>query len=111
VRYRIEYTTETKGHFQALSARQRSILLDAVEVQLASQPAVQTRNRKPMRPNPLATWELRVGNLRVYYDVIDKAHPTVVVRAVGVKEREQVRIGGRQVGDEILQDDEDAGRD
>jgi len=23
-------------------------------------------NRKPMRPNPLAPWELRIGNLRVY---------------------------------------------
>lgn len=111
MRYRIEYTKETKGHLQALSARQRSILLDAVEAQLADQPAVQTRNRKRMRPNVLATWELRVGNLRVYYEVIEGAPPTVVVRAVGVKERKQVRIGGRQVGDEIFQDDENSGRD
>ena len=30
------------------------------------QPAVEMRNRKPMRPNPVAPWELRIGNLRVY---------------------------------------------
>ncbi len=110
MRYRIEYTKETKGHLQALSARQRSIVLDAVEAHLAHQPAVQTRNRKRLRPNVLATWELRVGNLRVYYEVIEGTARTVVVRAVGVKEREQVRIGGQQVGDEVLEDDEDPGR-
>jgi len=46
-----------------------------------------------MRPNPLATWELRAGNLRVYYDVEEKPEPVVFVRAVGVKLRRQVRFG------------------
>ncbi len=46
-----------------------------------------------MRPNPLAPWELRLGNLRVYYDVEDEPHRIVYVRAVGVKERNRVRIG------------------
>lgn len=49
-----------------LTVRQQRIVLDAVDRQLAHQPAVETRNRKPMRPNPLAPWELRIGNLRVY---------------------------------------------
>lgn len=83
-------------------------MLDAVDEQLTHQPAVPTRNRKRLRPNALATWELRVGNLRVYYEVIGGVIPTVVVLAVGVKERERVRIGER-VGDEVLQDDEDPG--
>ena len=43
--------------------------MDAVEERLGHEPAVETRNRKPIRPNPLAPWELRIGNLRVYYDV------------------------------------------
>ena len=58
-----------------------------------------------MRANPLALWELRVANLRVYYDVVEVPPRTVFVRAVGVKERDRVRIGGRQVGHEVLQDD------
>jgi hypothetical protein len=49
--------------------------------------------------------------LAVYREVIGETAPTVVVRAVGVKEREQVRIGGRQVGDEVFQDDENSGRE
>lgn len=46
-----------------------------------------------MRPNPLAPWELRIGNLRVYYDVEEEPEPVVFIRAVGVKQRDRVRIG------------------
>lgn len=46
-----------------------------------------------MRPNPVAPWEPRIGNLRVYYDVETKPKPMVYVRAVGVKLRNRVRIG------------------
>ncbi len=76
-----------------MTARQQTIVLDVVDEQLTHQPTVETRNRKPMRPNPLAPWELRIGNLRVYYDVEDRPEPTVFIRAVGVKERNRVRIG------------------
>ncbi|HZY09996.1 MAG TPA: type II toxin-antitoxin system RelE/ParE family toxin [Bacteroidota bacterium] len=76
---------------RALTARQQSIVLDTIEGQLRNEPTVETRNRKPMRPNPIAPWELRIGNLRVYYDVGMK--PVVFIRAVGIKERNQVRIG------------------
>jgi hypothetical protein len=56
-------------------------------------PMVETRNRKPMRPNLLAPWELRLGNLRVYFDIVSQPEPVVVVVAVGVKKRNVVRIG------------------
>jgi hypothetical protein len=46
-----------------------------------------------MRPNPLAPWELRIGNLRVYYDVEEDPEPVVYIRAIGVKERNWVRLG------------------
>ena len=54
---------------------------------------VETRNRKPMRPNPMAPWELRIGNMRVYYNVEEEPKPVVYIRAVGVKEHNKVRIG------------------
>jgi len=82
---------------RALTARQRSTVFDAVEEQLAHQATVETRNRKPMRPNPLAPWELRVGELRVYYDVEEDPEKLVTVLAVGVKERSRVIIGGEEV--------------
>ncbi len=66
--------------------------MDAVDKQLMHLPILETRNRKPMRPNPVAPWELRIGNLRVYYDV-DQQPEVVRIIAVGVKERNRVRIG------------------
>ena len=50
-----------------------------------------------MRPNPLAPWELRIGDLRVYYDIQEKPEPVVMVLAVGVKYRNRVRIGDQEV--------------
>lgn len=91
--YRIEYSPEAEKHLRFLTARQRATVLDGVDEQLRHKPTVETRNRKPMRPNPLAPRELRIGNLRVYYDVEDEPEPVVQIRAVGIKERNRVRIG------------------
>jgi mRNA-degrading endonuclease RelE of RelBE toxin-antitoxin system len=94
VTYRIAYSPESEDHLRALATRDRVIVLDAVDEQLAHQPTVETRNRKPLRPNPLAPWELRIGDLRVYYDVEDDPEPVVHIRAVGIKDHNQLRIGG-----------------
>jgi mRNA-degrading endonuclease RelE of RelBE toxin-antitoxin system len=96
LRYDIEYSPETVRHLRALTARQRTIVFDAVDEQLSYQPAVETRNRKPMRPNPLAPWELRIGELRVYYDVEEAPKPLVLIRAIGVKERNRVLIDNEE---------------
>lgn len=68
--YEIEFTQRADEHLAALTARQRSIVLAGIEEQLRHEPNVETRNRKVMEPNLLATWELRLHNLRVYYDVV-----------------------------------------
>ena len=97
MRYAIEYSPETIGHLRILTARQRTAVFDTVEEQLGHQPTVETRNRKPMRPNPVAPWELRIGTLRVYYDVQDAPEPKVLIRAIGVKERNRVLIGNEEI--------------
>jgi len=51
-----------------------------------------------MRPNPLAPWELRIGNLRVYYEVEQEPETRVITLAIGVKERNRVRIGQEIIG-------------
>ncbi len=50
-----------------------------------------------MRPNPVAPWELRISNLRVYYDVEEEPEAIVYIRAVGVKQRNRVRIGKEMI--------------
>ena len=94
--FRIEYDPATEEHLVALSTREAGIVLDSVVGQLVHQPTVVTRNRKPLRPNPLAPWELRIGDLRVYYDVQVEPEPVVTIRAVGVKDHNRLRIAGRE---------------
>ena len=94
---RIAYSPASEDQLSALTARDRVIVLDAVDEQLAHEPTAETRNRKPLRPNPIAPWELRIGDLRVYYDVEAAPEPIVHVRAVGIKEHNELRIGGEIV--------------
>lgn len=91
--YRIEYDPATAEHFSVLSAGDEARVLDGVLRQLSHQPSVETRNRKRMRPNPVAPFELRISQLRVYYEVIEGPDPVVTVRAVGLKLGNRVRIG------------------
>lgn len=87
-----------------LTARERSALVEAIERQLSHEPLTETRNRKLLRPNPIASWELRVGALRVFYDVAStpkgpglRSRSLVRILAVGKKERNVLRIGGEVV--------------
>jgi hypothetical protein len=50
-----------------------------------------------MRLNLLAPWELRIGDLRVYYDVEEQPEPKVLVLAVGIKDRNRLLIGGKEI--------------
>jgi mRNA-degrading endonuclease RelE of RelBE toxin-antitoxin system len=95
--YIIEYSPEAEDHLRHLTARQQRVVVDGVERQLLHQPAIETRNRKPLRPNPVAPWELRIGNLRVYYEIEEEPDPKVIVLAVGIKIRDKIRIGREMV--------------
>ena len=95
--YRITYSPAAEEHLRALTARQRATLFDTVDEQLAHQPAVETRNRKPMRPNPVAPWEPRIGELRAYYDIEEQPEQVVTILAIGIKDRDRVLIGGEEV--------------
>jgi mRNA-degrading endonuclease RelE of RelBE toxin-antitoxin system len=97
VPYCIVYSPAAEEHLGRLTARQRATVFNAIDEQLSHQAAVETRNRKPLRANPIAPWELRVGALRVYYDVTEEPEPTVAIHAVGVKRRNQVYIGGKAI--------------
>src|SRR5437016_11411299 len=96
VPYRIEYSKDAAAHLDALTAGQRALVLNAIGAQLRHQPRVETRNRKLMRPNIFAQWELRVRNLRVYYNVHEETEPVVVIEGIGVKIRDRVWLGGKE---------------
>ena len=95
MKYRIEYSPDTEDHFRVLTTRQQVTILDTAEEQLQYQPDVETRNRKPMRPNPIAPWELRIGNLRVYYDTKDDPEYVVISEPLESKRGTMLELGKR----------------
>ena len=69
--FEIEFSDDAERQWQQLSARDRRTILDAIETQLRHEPARATRNRKPLRQNQVAGWELRIGIFRVLYDIME----------------------------------------
>jgi len=96
VKYEIDFAGCVDHHMTFLTARQRATILDAIERHLIHQPLVKTRNRKPLDPNDLAPWELRVGGLRAFYEMSESRPDVVLVLAVGVKVRERLYIAGEE---------------
>jgi mRNA-degrading endonuclease RelE of RelBE toxin-antitoxin system len=95
-RFRIDFTEEARIDLTWFSAYERKIIIDEVKRQLSDQPTVGTRNRKILRDNPLARWELRVGKFRVFYEVGEDGS-TVTVGAVGFKQHNRLFIRGEEV--------------
>lgn len=95
--YTVEFAESVEDHFLALTARDRTTALAAINRQLLHEPVRETRNRKPLRPNPVAPWELRVGELRVFYEVAGADSGVVRILAVGRKRRNVLMIGGKEI--------------
>ena len=95
--YDIEFAESVKEHLRHLTVRQRDIVLDGIEEQLQYEPLVETGKRRLMRANPVAPWELRLGNLRAFYEVPADEPNVVRVLAVGYKEGNRLFIAGKEV--------------
>ena len=82
--YDIEFDPDALEDLASLRKFEQKQVLDGVEGQLLHDPDVETRNRKRLRPNEIAEWELRVGQLRVFYN-IHTVDLMVRIEAVGIK--------------------------
>ena len=93
--FQVKFEDEAVDHLDALTARERTAILAGIEKQLIHQPHVSTRHRKQLRPNPLAKWQLSIGNFRAFYDV-DEIQNKVVILAIGLKVGNRLVIGGKE---------------
>ena len=94
--YRIEVTEEAKTDLSRYTAFERKLIVSEIREQLTDQPLIETKNRKLLRDNPIASWELRIGKYRVFYQVNDPAQ-TVSIVSVGHKEHNILLIRGKEV--------------
>jgi mRNA-degrading endonuclease RelE of RelBE toxin-antitoxin system len=68
----------------------RRIIADGIAVHLTQDADVETRRRRQLEPNPIAPWELRLGDFRVFYELEDDEQVKIV--AIGHKEHNDLYI-------------------
>jgi mRNA-degrading endonuclease RelE of RelBE toxin-antitoxin system len=93
--FEIEFTPEAKDDLKALKKNEQVEVIVAIETQLQYEPTTETRNRKRLRPNDVAEWELRVGKFRVLYNV-DNSTLTVRIEVIGFKVGNLLFVRGKR---------------
>jgi mRNA-degrading endonuclease RelE of RelBE toxin-antitoxin system len=91
----IQFTLEAVDDLRELRKYEAQRIVDEIEMQLTFEPTAVTRNRKQLRSNQLAEWELRVGEFRVFYDVVF-VDTAVKVVAIGRKIGNRLLIHGKE---------------
>ena len=93
--FEIRITPEAIEDIHQFRKYDRQKIIEGIETQLTQQPTPETRNRKKLRPNEIAEWELRIGDFRVFYD-INKESQLVKIEAVGYKTGSRLFIHGEE---------------
>ncbi len=93
--FQIRFTPRARDELRSFRKNEQKQVLEAVKIQLLQEPTLIIRNRKKLRPNELAEWELRIGNFRVFYDV-DEVEQIVSIRALGYKIGSRLKIDGKE---------------
>src|SRR5262249_9410807 len=91
--FKITITEDADRQFRSLSVRDQRILEAAILSRLEHQPMTPTKAIKRLRPNPLAEFELRAGDLRALYNV---EGDEVVVLIVGQKVGNKLIVEGEE---------------
>src|SRR6266849_6619245 len=91
--YRVTITEDGERQLRALPARDQRILEAAILSRLEHQPTTPTKAIKRLRPNLLAEFELRAGDLRALYNV---ERDEVVVLIVGRKVGNKLIVEGEE---------------
>lgn len=95
MKFEVKLTGSADSDLDVYIAREQRIIFDAISAFLEVDADVPTKRRRQLRPNPVAPWELRIGDYRVFYEIREER--IVRVLAVGHKEHNVLFIRGRRV--------------
>jgi mRNA-degrading endonuclease RelE of RelBE toxin-antitoxin system len=96
MRYEIVLATQAVEDFLQLSARDRSTIRDALERHLRIEPGKETRSSiRRLRGIVRPQYRLRVGDFRVFYDVLEDAVEVLAIVAKAQADDWLKEIGGR----------------
>ena len=94
--YKLRVTASALEDLRFLKKSVQGNLLAKMERYLSAEPLRSSLNRKPLRPNEVSSWELRVRAFRVFYEVNPESR-IVLIKAVGRKEHNRLLIRGKEV--------------
>ena len=69
MKFEVKLVPSADAGLDFYATREQRVILDAIEEFLEVDADVETKRRKQPRPNPLAPWELRAGDYRVFYEI------------------------------------------
>ena len=78
----IRFTEGAMQDLKTFSLAKQKWIVTALELKLEWDATQESRDRKRLRPQPIAEWAMRLGEVRVFYDV-DIANRVVKVEALG----------------------------
>ena len=96
--FAINIADQAADHLDRLQRYAQRVVLDGIELHLRHQPTEETRRIKQLRLNPVAGWELRLGDYRVLYDVAEEDR-VVSVLVVGEKRGNRLYVAGKEFTD------------
>ncbi len=91
--FAIVITDHFLRQFRCLTARQQAILEASIRNKLSDQADQVSKSIRKLRPNPLATFELRAQDLRALYNIEDG---TVVILVIGRKSGNKLIVEGTE---------------
>ena len=96
MRYEIDLGPQAVVDFRRLSARDLSIIRDALERHLRYEPGKETRSSiKRLRGIVRPQYRLRVGDFRVFYDVLEDSAEILAIVAKAQADDWLNEVGGR----------------
>ncbi|MCB1194090.1 MAG: hypothetical protein KDK90_26880 [Leptospiraceae bacterium] len=93
--YEIEYTQDAINDLKWFKKNEQKTIIDMIDLQLKYEPLLETRNRKQLRTNSTAEWELRIGDFRVFYNVFGKIY-IVEIERIGEKFGNRIFFQGKE---------------
>lgn len=93
--YRINLTVSAREDLLWFRKFDQQRIVAAMETQLKYEPEAITQQRKRLRPNQLAEWEVRSGIYRIFYDV-NHDNLLINIAAIGYKQGNVLYIRGKE---------------
>jgi mRNA-degrading endonuclease RelE of RelBE toxin-antitoxin system len=95
MKFEIRFVQSADQDLESYTVREQRIILNAITEFLEVDANAQSKRRKQLRPNPVAPWELRIGDYRVFYEIREAG--SVRVLAIGHKVHNELFIRGQRV--------------